>query len=283
MWKYFLALAVGLACFATAHAQPAERQPSTCMAIAMDIPASDFPVRFVRFSGPVREVSDNRQYTVRISYQGHSTYLIESPSGVKIATDYAGWMVDPVTPDIVTMNHAHSSHYTLFPDARIRHVFKGWPQDGKAAEYHDLIDDVLVRNVTTDIVRFAREKDGNSIFIFELAGLCIGHLGHLHHKLNEEYYARIGRLDVVMVPIDGGLTMTHVSAKEIIERLRSSIVLPMHVRSYDAMPRFLNHLGSDSPVRRLKSNELLVSLKNLPKQPAVFILPGVDTFQPPEE
>jgi hypothetical protein len=25
--------------------------------------------------------------------------------------------------------------------------------------------------------------DGNSVFIFEVAGLCIGHLGHLHHEL----------------------------------------------------------------------------------------------------
>ena len=40
------------------------------------------------------------------------------------------------------------------------------------------------------------ERDGNSIFIFEVAGLCIGHLGHLHHELDEGHYAEIGRLDV---------------------------------------------------------------------------------------
>jgi L-ascorbate metabolism protein UlaG (beta-lactamase superfamily) len=47
-------------------------------------------------------------------------------------------------------------------------------------------------------------KDGNSIFIFEVAGLCIGHLGHLHHKLDENHFAAIGRLDIVMVPIANG-------------------------------------------------------------------------------
>ena len=58
--------------------------------------------------------------------------------------------------------------------------------------------------VTTDIRggMSGRLKDGNSIFIFEVAGLCIGHLGHLHQIPNDEQYAAIGRLDVVMVPVE---------------------------------------------------------------------------------
>ena len=51
-------------------------------------------------------------------------------------------------------------------------------------------------------------RDGNSIFIFEVAGLCIGHLGHLHHKLDDSHFAQIGRLDILMVPIDGTYTMS---------------------------------------------------------------------------
>ena len=73
----------------------------------------------------------------------------------------------------------------------------------------------IIRNVTTDIRRYFGEdssgemiKDGNSIFIFEVAGLCIGHLGHLHHKLDDTHFAAIGRLDIVMVPIDGTYTMS---------------------------------------------------------------------------
>ncbi|MEY9138330.1 hypothetical protein ACVIWV_010144 [Bradyrhizobium diazoefficiens] len=30
-----------------------------------------------------------------------------------------------------------------------------------------------------------------------VAGLCIGHLGHLHHKLDDSHFAQIGRLDIV--------------------------------------------------------------------------------------
>ncbi len=274
MMRFFLVVGLWMgswAVFAQTQNDAVQRQPSTCLAIAENIHSPELPVRYASFSQPVQA----SKYDVTISYQGHSTYLIESPDGVKIATDFAGWMADPVTPDAVTMNQAHSSHYTNFPDPKIKHVLRGWGTDGDIARHHLMVGDVLVRNVTTDLHRFGFMPDGNSIFIFEAGGLCIGHLGHLHHKLSEDHYTKIGRLDVVMVAVDGGITMTHLSAKEIIERLRSSVVLPMHVRAFGALPRFLNYLGSDFPVKRMKENRLTLNLRNLPKRPTVIIMPGV--------
>ena len=258
----------------------ANRIPSTCFAVAQNLHDNDLPVHFASFTVPV---NNDAKYEVAISYQGHSTYLIESPTGVKIATDFAGWLADPVTPDVVTMNQAHSSHYTNYPDPKIQHVLRGWGEGTDIAEHHQMVGDVLIRNVTTDLMRLQVQPDGNSIFIFEVAGLCVGHLGHLHHRLSEDHYTKIGRLDVVMVAVDGGLTMTHLGAKEILERLRSSVVLPMHVRSYDAMPNFLSYLGSDFAVQKVRENKLRLSLRNLPKRPTVMLLPGVDNYSPPEE
>ena len=85
-------------------------------------------------------------------------------------------------------------------------------------------------------------KDGNSIFIFEVAGLCIGHLGHLHHKLDETHFAAIGRLDIVMVPIDGTYTMSLDGVSEITKRLRASVVLPMH-RFATPLDEFMRLIG----------------------------------------
>src|SRR5262245_57829542 len=59
---------------------------------------------------------------VRITYSGHSTFLIESPQLVRIATDYNDYVRPPVIPDIATMNHAHDTHFTNFPDPSIKHV-----------------------------------------------------------------------------------------------------------------------------------------------------------------
>ena len=64
-----------------------------------------------------------------------------------------------------------------------------------------------VRNVPTNIRDWngGTERYGNSIFIFEIANLCIAHLGHLHHTLTQPHLDEIGRIDVVMAPVDGNL------------------------------------------------------------------------------
>lgn len=258
-------------------------QPSTCLAVAQNLQSPDFPpVHFASFSAQPAAVSDAK-YQVTISFQGHSTYLIESAGGVKIATDYAGYMAANIVPTAVTMNQAHSSHYTDYPNEKIPHVLRGWGPNGTPAEHHVTIDDVLIRNVTTDILRFSSIPDGNSIFIFEVAGLCIGHLGHLHHKLTDSHYAKIGRLDVVMVPVDGGRTLAHTSLKELLERMRSSVILPMHVRFGGALPQFLAYLGEGTAIESRKENKLILSLRNLPKQPTVILLPGVSSYPAYEE
>jgi hypothetical protein len=109
---------------------------------------------------------------VRISYVGHATFLIESPQGVKIATDYNDYVKPRVIPDIATMNHAHSTHYTDNPDPAIKHVLRGWGPSPEEPARHDIqVGDVRVRNVPTNIRNYvtgSAEKHGNSIFIFEI-------------------------------------------------------------------------------------------------------------------
>ena len=198
------ALAMLSSLIVSAAAQEAT-QRSECLAMA-NAPRA-VPAAFREAAAPPNEVE--------ITYAGHSTYYIDTPGGVRIATDYSGAYRIGRLPDVVTMNRAHSTHYTLFPDSRIPHVLHGWGENGEPARIAERIGDVFIRNVTTDIRRYFGDdssgemiKDGNSIFIFEVAGLCIGHLGHLHHKLDDSHFAAIGRLDIVMVPIDGTYTMS---------------------------------------------------------------------------
>src|SRR4249919_1089433 len=91
---------------------------------------------------------------VAITYAGHSTYYIDTPGGLRIATDFSGAYTTGRLPDVVTMNRAHSTHYTLFPDPRIPHVLHGWGDDDKPAQIEERIGDVYIRNVTTDIRRY---------------------------------------------------------------------------------------------------------------------------------
>lgn len=280
--------AAALSLFAGPAFAQATPKPSICQAVARAIPPGP-TVRYAQFDVTPKKRSDAAPRTggealgrdeVAIRFDSHSTYVIETAAGVRIATDYAGFLRgERGLPRVVTMNRAHSSHYTMNPDPGIEHVLHGWGETdrgGAAAEHYITVDDVVVRNVTTDIIRYGNVPNGNSIFIFEVAGLCIGHLGHLHHMPLDSHFAAIGRLDVVMVPVDGGLTLSHVGMRDVLQRLRSSIVLPMHLRSYNALPRFLDHVGADFAVRRPRENELIVSLRSLPRQPTVVVLPNLD-------
>jgi len=245
---------------------------SECLAMA-NAPAPMTPVGLRRVATKADEVA--------ITYAGHSTYFIDTPGGVRIATDYSGAYQTGRLPDVVTMNRAHSTHYTLFPDPRIPHVLHGWGDDGQPAHIDERIGDVHIRNVTTDIRRYWGEdtggemiKDGNSIFIFEVAGLCIGHLGHLHVPLDDSHLAAIGRIDILMVPIDGTYTMSLDGISDITRRLRASVVLPMH-RFATPLEEFMRRIGQQFAIDVRTGRTLKISRDLLPGTPTVIILDGV--------
>ncbi|WP_429177121.1 MBL fold metallo-hydrolase [Ensifer sp. LBL] len=255
-----------------AHAQQQPRPVSQCQAIAEAIPQATF----ASFTPAATTKGQTTAGEVTISYLGHSTFLIETPGGVSIATDYSGWYAPSAPPTVATMNKAHSSHYTLTPDPAIKTVLHGWSDSGQPARHDLVVGDAYIRNVTTDIRAGggAMEHDGNSIFIFEVADLCIGHLGHLHHELDDSHYGQIGRLDVLMVPVDGGLTMGAESMSRVVSRLRSSLILPMHRRG-PPIEAFLDMFGDDYDKRYADSASIKVSLRSLPSKPLIYILKGV--------
>lgn len=213
---------------------------------------------------------------VRISYIGHSTFLIESPQLVRIATDYNDYVRPPVLPDIVTMNHAHSSHFTNSPDSAIRHVLRGWAGDEKPARIDLQFKDVRVRNVPTNIRSWGgeTERHGNSIFIFEIANLCIAHLGHLHHTLTQQQLNEIGRIDVVMVPVDGSMTLDLDGMVEVLHALKAPLMIPMHYFSAYTLDRFLQRVRREWDTEIAEVPSVLVSKTSLPSKPKILVLPG---------
>ena len=252
-------------CLLPLSAQAANMQ-SHCIALSNAIPG----LRHAALGGQPDLATDE----VRLHFVGHSTYLLETHEGKKIATDFTGFVGIDIVPDVVTMNRAHESHYTDFPDPAIAHVLRGWGQGGSPADHRLDLDEILIRNVTTDIRSGyeGRVPDGNSIFIFEVAGLCIGHLGHLHHEPSDEQYALIGRMDVVMAPVDGGMTLDTQSMIRVLKRLRASVVLPMHWFGDGTLGAFLNGMSDDFDIKYPEGNAVTVSLRDLPREPTIFVL-----------
>jgi L-ascorbate metabolism protein UlaG (beta-lactamase superfamily) len=214
---------------------------------------------------------------VRITYVGHSTFLIESPQLVRIATDYNDYVRPPILPDIITMNHAHGTHYTDLPDPAIKHVLRGWGATPDAPARHDItVRDVRVRNVPTNIRdwRGGTERHGNSVFIFETANMCIAHLGHLHHTLNQQQLNEIGRVDLVFVPVDGNMTLDLDGMIEVLQSLKAPQMIPMHFFSTFTLQRFLERVRETWTVEMSEIPSMIVSKTTLPTTPKVTVLPG---------
>ncbi len=214
---------------------------------------------------------------VRITFIGHATFLIESPELVRIVTDYNDYVHPPILPDIATMNHAHDTHYTDHPDPAIKHVLRGWGPSPEQPAIWDLkYRDVRVRNVPTNIRDWngGTERYGNSIFIFEIANLCIAHLGHLHHTLTQQQLNEIGRIDVVMAPVDGNYTLDLDGMMEVLTALKPQLIIPMHFFGWYTLDRFLERAKEQWPVERAEVPSVVVSKTTLPASPKILVLPG---------
>lgn len=264
------ALTLSLALAGSLAAVPAaaeERIPSHCIALSRAPVPGPTRLHQAAWADPVARDS------VRITYLDHAMFLIRTP-GLSAVTDFTGFVgnVDFI-PDIVTMNNAHATHWTAFPDPAIPHVLRGWATGGAAADHHLDLGEMLVRNVPTDIRSAgATRADGNSIFVFEAAGLCIGHLGHLHHEPTPEDYAALGRIDVVMAPVDGGLTLDMPALIRVLTRLRARIMIPMHWFGPANLDAFLAEIPQDFAIIRTSDPELTLSLGDLPDRPTVIVL-----------
>jgi L-ascorbate metabolism protein UlaG (beta-lactamase superfamily) len=135
---------------------------------------------------------------------------------------------------------------------------------------------VRVRNVPTNIRDWGggTQRHGNSIFIFEVAQLCIAHLGHLHHTLTQRQLNDIGRVDVVLAPVDGSYTLDLEGMVEVLHALKAPLTIPMHYFGAYTLNRFLDRMKQEWEVETGETPSLVLSKANLPAKPKVLVLPG---------
>ena len=218
--------------------------------------------------------------SVHLAYLGHASFLIQTAGGASAVTDYNGYIRPSFTPDIVTMNNAHSTHYTDHPDPDIKYVLRGWGTAEQPVHHNLTYLDLHVYNVQTNVRDWggATRYNGNSIFVFESAGLCIAHLGHLQHTLTDAHLAALGKIDVVLVPVDGVFTMGQFDMIEVIKQLKAPLLIPMHFFSQERLDRFLDRLRAETnySVQVSETPEVTVSSATLPSPaaPQVLVLPG---------
>jgi L-ascorbate metabolism protein UlaG (beta-lactamase superfamily) len=241
------------------------------------IPVAEQPARFIPAAYKAAQLASG---SVKLTFVGHATFLIETSGGATAVTDFNGFVRPTLTPDIATMNNAHSTHFTDFPDPGIKFVLPGWGTAEKPVQYNFTHLDLHVYNVQTNVRDWSggTRLNGNSIFVFETGGLCIAHLGHLHHSLTDAHLAMLGKVDVLLVPVDGALTMGQFDMIEVIQRIKAPLIIPMHFFSPARLARFVERLQAETRYVARTSDvpEVVVSAAMLPSPsaPQMLILPG---------
>lgn len=173
-----------------------------------------------------------------IRYLGHSSFYISSNRGTSIVIDPFGtgipYTFPDVTADVVVMSHEHPDHNACW---RVG----GSPMTVKRtsdflAEFELPVkrtdETMTFYGIPTFHDRFAGKKKGpNTVFYWYLDGLKFCHLGDLGHILREQDLQRLGEIDVLFVPVGGGIVLTSSEAALVVNQLKAKIVFPMHFKT----------------------------------------------------
>jgi L-ascorbate metabolism protein UlaG (beta-lactamase superfamily) len=175
----------------------------------------------------------------KLTWYGQSCFVLETAGGTRIVMDPIPKGIGYDLPqglkaDIVTISHEHTDHNNLgFVTGKPR-VLRGLTGDKKGwTRIDEKVKDVSIRSVGVyhdDQRGAARGLD--TVFIFEVGGVRIAHLGDLGHVLNDQQLAAIGAVDVLLVPVGGTFTLDGLKATQVVEQLRPRImVIPMHYKT----------------------------------------------------
>lgn len=154
--------------------------------------------------------------------------------------------------DIVTISHHHEGHMaTEMVSTEFKLV------DGPG-EYE--ISDVFITGTRTyhDNERGAL-KGRNTVYVVEVEGSTICHLGDLGHELTDEQAEAISSVDVLLTPVGGGPSLDAAAAVAIVNQIEPSVVIPIQYRTdfadqdLDGVDKFLQEMGASdvNPLEKL--------------------------------
>ncbi len=213
-----------------------------------------------------------REGIMRIKYLGHASFLVEAKDGTRIMTDpydetYGGLNYKAIEDwtDIVTISHEHGDHNkTNIPQnpeiikgigiKTTKNIsFKG------ISSYHDETK--------------GSERGPNTIFIFEMDGIKVCHLGDLGHSLPKESIDAIGKVDILFIPVGGFYTIDAKIATKVVDMINPKICIPMHYKtSACEFPISVvdNFLSGKTNVRTVGGSE--INIEGLPESQEIWVL-----------
>ena len=162
-----------------------------------------------------------------ITWLGHSCFVIKGKEKT-IITDPChpslGYSSCEPKADIVTLSHFHPGHSYIEGVANKPKQIKG------PGEYE--IGGAFITGITT----FHDNQEGrirgkNTIYVIEIDGINLCHLGDLGHQLPPQLIGELGAVDILFLPVGEISTIPVDIAVETVRQLNPHIVIPMHYKT----------------------------------------------------
>jgi L-ascorbate metabolism protein UlaG (beta-lactamase superfamily) len=235
--------------------------------------------------------AEGKKITIR--WHGQSFFEIVSSAGTRIVLDphaIEAYGRKVVSADLVLLSHFHVDHTHTevienLDKAKVITGLKKLDKDGLRQDWNvvnEKFKDVRVQTVGTYHDAESGTKRGkNGVFVIEVDGLRIVHLGDLGHTLNRSQLRKIGAVDVLLVPIGGVYTINGLDAQKVVEQIKPKrCIIPMHygTKVYDFLLDLdKSHFLDDQMMGEVKkfprTNELVIdAAAPPPTAPLIAIL-----------
>jgi L-ascorbate metabolism protein UlaG (beta-lactamase superfamily) len=176
---------------------------------------------------------------LQIQWYGQSAFRLSSPKATVVIDPFGDILaltsrgiqfdyppIADVTADLVLITHEHGDH-------NAHDVVGGDPPvlRSTAGRLDSPIGEVTAVASEHDPAA-GTQRGPNTIFVFELDGIRVAHLGDLGQRyLRDEQVEAIGPIDLLMIPVGGGPTIAAAQAAAVVGQLAPRWVVPMHYRT----------------------------------------------------
>ncbi len=209
---------------------------------------------------------------MEITYLGHASFKIKGKQKTVVTDPYGeqvGKYPKDVEADIVTVSHGHFDHNAV---DRV----KGTPFVINGSGEYEVGGISVIGMPTYHDDQQGAQRGQNTVFIIEIDGLRVAHLGDLGHKFSDAQLEDMGPIDVLMLPVGGFYTIDAKTAKEVTGQVDPWVVIPMHyvmagmgVDKIAPLDQFLSEMGKTGIVPVPKYS---VSVDKLPEELQVVVL-----------
>lgn len=230
---------------------------------------------------------------MKISWYGQSMFLIVTPRGTRVVLDphnLEEYRVQPLKADLVLMSHFHTDHSKTevienLKDAKQFNALKKSGPGDAIIDWNPVdekVKDVRIQSIGTYHDEMSGLRHGkNGVWVMDIDGVRIAHLGDLGHALNKAQLKKLGDVDILMVPVGGVYALNGIAAWKVVEQVKPKrYVVPMHYGTIvfsDLLP--LNYFTDEAkdagmPIVRMKAREVLKldTSTPAPKQASVVVL-----------